>query len=168
MPGAQHPLHRSMHAALPHTVLASGRGDQTLVRVRQPVRDDLGHALPAEVIGLTAAAQGAMPQPADLQPEHPDARPIVRDAKVARVPRHHRAQVLTLLGNGSVHAPSQFVLHGVQLGPQPLGTGDPQDPELALPGRAADRPPRCEVARPGHRAQRPAFHSTDNTRGPAG
>ena len=81
MPVTQHPLHRSVHAELPHTALASGRDDQTLVRVRvadawgwQPVRDDRVHASPAQVLGLTAAAQRAMPQPAHLQPEHASAR----------------------------------------------------------------------------------------------
>ena len=34
MPVTQHPLHRSVHAELPHTALALGRDDQTLVRVR--------------------------------------------------------------------------------------------------------------------------------------
>lgn len=33
MPVTQPPLHRSVHAELPHTALASGRDDQTLVRV---------------------------------------------------------------------------------------------------------------------------------------
>ena len=33
MPVTQHPLHRPVHAALPHTALAFGRDDQTLVRV---------------------------------------------------------------------------------------------------------------------------------------
>jgi len=40
MPVAQHPLHGSVRAELPHTALASGRDDQTLVRVRvADVRD---------------------------------------------------------------------------------------------------------------------------------
>ena len=69
-----HPLHRSVHAELPHTALALGRDDQTLVRVgvadvgvRQPMGDDSVHALPAQVLGLAAAAQRSVPQPAELE-----------------------------------------------------------------------------------------------------
>ena len=34
MPVTQHPLNRSVHAELPHTALALGGDDQTLVRIR--------------------------------------------------------------------------------------------------------------------------------------
>src|SRR5215831_2466523 len=93
MPVTQHPLHRSMHAALPHTALALGGDDQTVAgigmagaREGQPVVDDSVHALPTQVFGLTAAAQRAMPQPGDLEPEdlHPCA--VAGHGEVARMP----------------------------------------------------------------------------------
>ncbi len=50
---------------------------------------------------------------------------------------HHRAQVLALLGDRAVHAPSQLILDRMQLGTQPLGTGHAQNHEPACPGFAA-------------------------------
>ena len=47
---------------------------------------------------------------------------------------HHRAQVLALLFDGSVHAPSELKLACLEFGSQAFGTREPQDQEFALPG----------------------------------
>ena len=99
--------------------------------------NDLVHALPTHVFGLTAAAQRAMPQTAHLESEGLHTRPIAGHGKVAAVPTHHRAHVLSLCGNRLVHPPSQLRLHLQQLGAQALAAGDPQHHEFALPGLAA-------------------------------
>ena len=89
MPVTQHPLRRSVRAALPHTAPALGADDQTLVGVRvadakngNPVRDQSRHSTPRQVMGLTATAQGAMPQSADLQAEGAQARAEIGRAHV--------------------------------------------------------------------------------------
>jgi hypothetical protein len=114
---AQHPLHGSVRAELPHTARASGRDDQTLVRVRvayvrdgKPVRNQAEYATPAQMMALAAATQGAVPQPTDLEAEHAQARAVAWHAKVPAMTGHHGPQVLALLGNGSMHAPSEFQL----------------------------------------------------------
>ena len=96
-----HPLHRSVHAALPHTALALGRDDQTLVRVRvadawgwQPMSNELVHALPTQVFGLAAAAQRAVPQPAHLESQGLHTCPVAGHGEVAALTSHHRAQVV--------------------------------------------------------------------------
>ena len=69
MPVTQHPLHRSVRAELPHTAPALGCDDQTLAGVRvadtgsrKPMRNDSMHSSPAQVMGLSAPAQSAVPQ----------------------------------------------------------------------------------------------------------
>ena len=140
MPVTQHPLNRSVHAELPHTALASGRDDQTLVRVRvadvghgQPMRHQAIHAAPSQTTALAAAAQRAMPQPGDLMAECPQPRAVARHAEVPAMPSDHRPQVLALLRDGLVHAPSEFELDRLQFGSQAFGTREPQDHEVALP-----------------------------------
>ena len=144
MPVTQHPLHRSVHAELPHTALASGRDDQTLVRIgmadmkaRKPVRYHSLHSTPAQLMALTAAAQRAMPQSANLGAEHSQPRAVVGHAEVPAMPGHHRMQVLALLFDGSVHAPSEFDFDRLQLGSQTFGTREPQDHEFVLPSLPA-------------------------------
>jgi len=72
MPVTRHPLHRFVHAELPHTALALGSDDQTLVRVwmadvrsRQPALNKPLHSVPFDIGVLAAAAQDAVPQPGD-------------------------------------------------------------------------------------------------------
>ena len=69
-------------------------------------------------LALTASAQGAVPQSAHLEAEDLHTRPVAGHGEVARCARHHRTQVLALLGDGPVHSLSQLVLDRVQLGPQ--------------------------------------------------
>src|ERR1035438_1807801 len=144
MPIARHPIYRSVLAELPHTALALGRDDQTLVRVRvadaetrQPARDQAMHSTPWQVMGLTAAAQRAMPQPAHLLAQRPQPRAVARHAEVPAMTGHHRTQVLALLRDRVVHAPSEFELDRLEFGSQAFGTGQAQNHELALPGLAA-------------------------------
>lgn len=139
-----HPLHRSVRAALPHTAPALGRDDQTLVRVRvadvrdrQPVRYQATHSRHAQALGLAAAAQHAVPQSTHLVAECAQPGPIVGHTEVPAMPSHHRTQVLALLWEGMVHAPSELDLDRLQFGSQAFGTGEPQHDELALPGLAA-------------------------------
>ena len=49
------------------------------------------------------------------------------------MPSHHRAQVLALLRDGVVHAPSEFELDRLEFGSQAFGAGQPQDHEVTLP-----------------------------------
>ena len=136
----QHPLHRSVRAELPHTAPALGRDDQTLVGVRvadggcgQPMRNQAMHSTPAQATALTAAAQRAMPQSSHLVTECPQPRAVAWHAEVPAMPSHHRAQVLALLGDGVMHAPSEFELDRLEFGSQAFGTRQPQDHEVALP-----------------------------------
>lgn len=139
-----HPLHRSVLAELPHTALALGRDDQTLVWVGvayvqtgNPMCSQSVHSAPRQVVGLTAAAQGAVPQSFHLVTELPQPRAVVWHAEVPAMPSHHRAQVLTLLRDRVVHAPSEFELDRLEFGSQAFGTREPQDHELALSGLPA-------------------------------
>ena len=82
MPVTQHPLHRSVRAELPHMAPALGGDDQTLTGVwvadmekRKPVRNDSMHSSPAQVMGLAAPAQCAMPQSSHLEAEHAQLSP---------------------------------------------------------------------------------------------
>jgi hypothetical protein len=150
MPVAQHPLHRSVRAELPHTAPALGRDDQTLGRVwvagirnGRPMRHQAMHSTPGQATALTASAQRAMPQPGDLEAQCPQPRAVARHAEVPTMPSHHRAQLLALLRDGMMPAPSEFELDRLQLGPQAFGTREPQDHEVALPRlRAAVREPK--------------------------
>src|SRR5213596_820014 len=139
MPVTQHPLHRSVRAVLPHTAPALGRDDQTLVRVRvadvrnrKPMRNQAKHSTPAQVFGLAAAAQRAVPQSSDLEAEYAQPCSVVGHAEVAGMSGHHRPQVRALLGNGVVHAPSELELDRLEFGSQAFGTRKPQNHELAL------------------------------------
>ena len=126
----QHRLHRSVRAELTHTAPALGGDDQTLVGVRvadmgnsKPVHDQAMHSTPAQMMGLAAPAQGAMPQPPHLEAECAQSRAVAR-----------HAEVLALLFDGSVHSPSELDLDRLEFGSQAFGTREPQDHELALPG----------------------------------
>ena len=153
MPVTQHPLHRSVAAGLPHTAAALSRDDQALARLRvadangrQPVSNDLVHAPPTHMFGLTAAAQRALPQPAYLASEGLHACPVAGHGEVACRPRHHRAQGLPLLGDGPVQPRSQRRLDRQHLGAHALGAGESQHHELAVSGLAAADVPQVRQA----------------------
>ena len=89
------------------------------------------HASPGDV-ALATAAQCVSPHPGHFSPELHEACPVSGYAKVAAVPAHHGLQVLTLFGDGPVHALSHFQLERLKFPPHTLGTGQPCDLELAL------------------------------------
>lgn len=143
MPVAQHPLHRSVGAGLPHTAPALGVDDQTLARTgvayfwsSKPVIYQAVHAGPGDV-ALAAAAQCASPYPYCFTSELHEACAAGGYAKVAAMPAHHGFQVVALPGDGSVHALSRFHLERLKFSCQPLGTGQSRDFEPALLGLAA-------------------------------
>lgn len=78
---------------------------------------------------LAAATQSAIPQPRHLEAEHAQPRAVVGHAEVPAMSGHHRAQVLALLFDGSVHAPSEFDLDRLEFGSQAFGTRQPQNHE---------------------------------------
>ena len=140
----QHPLHRSVPAELPHTASALGCDDQTLIRVRvadmgnrKPVLNKSSHSSPARMMGLAASAQCAVSQPAYPEAKHAQPHAVVGHAKVPAMPGHHRAQVLALLFDGSVHAPSEFDLERLEFSSQAFGIGQPQHHEFAFSARSA-------------------------------
>ncbi len=134
MPVAQHPLHRSVRAELPHTAHALGRDDQTLVRIGmanvstgQPMGNEPMHLLPAQSALLTSAAQGAIPHAGHKRPEAGKTLPVSRHAEVPHVSINHGLQVLALFRDGLVHASSQLFLDRQQFGAYALGAGQSQD-----------------------------------------
>jgi hypothetical protein len=88
---AHNPLHGSQRAGLPHWALASGDDAKspqgigvTYARRGQPPLDKPAHPLPGDVPCVTAPRQGAVPEPAHLEPEHGDrwavhGHPVVTD-----------------------------------------------------------------------------------------
>ena len=66
---ADHPLHGSGRAALPHPALALGRDGEAHARIgmtdargRKPAGDVGAHAAPRQMVALTAATQDAPPE----------------------------------------------------------------------------------------------------------
>jgi len=116
MPVAQHPSTDPYVRSYRITALASGRDDQTLVRVRvadvrdgKPMGDQAKHATPAQMMALAAAALGCgATADTTWKRNMTQARAVARHAEVAAMTGHHGPQELALLGNGAVHAPSEF------------------------------------------------------------
>src|SRR2546422_696128 len=124
---AHDPLHRSGRAALPHPAPTSGEDAQTHegIRVadtsrRKPPRDQTGHAVPRQVLPLTATAQNRPPKVPHGLAERAERRTIHGYTVVAGVAQDDRAQVGTLLRDGRVQALPQFGVHRPQLGLPPL------------------------------------------------
>src|ERR1700686_1026890 len=122
MPIAEHPLHRSGRAALPHPAPTLGDDAQAHegIRVadassRQPGVDQRLHATPGQMITLTAPPQDSPPYSADGKLEGTDRRAIHRDAVVTHVAENNRTQVRAYLGDGVVHSTLEFGFHLSQL-----------------------------------------------------
>ena len=114
MPVTERRIYRSISEGPPHTAPVLGPADRTAAwaRVadawnRQLVRHLLVHSTPGQATAPTAAGWRAMPS-------------------------QHRAQVLTLLRDAGMHAPSEF-----GLGHLKFGADEPQDHEVARPRRRA-------------------------------
>ena len=80
---ADHPLHRSGRAALPHPAPTSGDDAQALVRIGmadpdgwKPRGQQGHHATPRQVIALTAPAQCSPPHATDRAAEGSDCRGV--------------------------------------------------------------------------------------------
>src|SRR5271155_2097438 len=119
---ADHPLHRSGRAALPHPAPTSGSDAQALGRIgmaepsgREPGVEQRPHATPRQVIALTAPAQDSPPDLTDRATEGTDRRAVHRDAVVTHVTENHRTQVLANLGDGVVQACFKFGFHRLEL-----------------------------------------------------
>lgn len=101
------------------------------------MRNQVMHLTLSPVMGLDAAAQGAVPQPNDLEAKHAQPCAVVGHAEVPAMPGHHRVQLLALLGDGMVHAPPELDLDRPEFGSQAFGTCEPQHHEFAFRGRPA-------------------------------
>ena len=119
---ADHPLHRSGRAALPHPAPTLGDNAQALGRIRvadagggKPVGDQGRHSAPRQVIALTTSTQHPPPQEADRPSEGTDRGAIHRDAVVAHVTENDRAQVFAHRWDRLVHATLEFRFHIPQL-----------------------------------------------------
>jgi len=87
---ARHPPHRSRRALLTHRALALSSGveaDQWIGMTdssrRYPLGDQALHALPSEVVFLTAPAEHLQPSSANLHVKHPYGCPVHGHAEVA-------------------------------------------------------------------------------------
>jgi hypothetical protein len=124
---ADHPLHRSGRAALPHPAPTLGDDAQAheWVRVadaggREPGVEQGPHAAPWQVIALTTPAQNSPPHQTDRVTEGANRRAIHRHAVITHVPENNRAQITTNRWDGLVHTSFQFGLHRLELRLPPL------------------------------------------------
>ena len=122
MPIAEHPLHRSGRAALPHPAPTSGGDAQALGRIGmadaggwQPSAQQGPHATPGQMIALTAPSQHSPPRQSHRSSEGNDCGAVHRDAVVAHVTENDRTQVLANLGDGVVHARLKLGFHRLKL-----------------------------------------------------
>lgn len=97
---ADHPLHRSGQAALPHPAPALGHDVEALqrpgmadVRMREPTADVWQEALPRNDMAVATSSQAAPPEPPELAAESPQRGAVAGSAVVANVAGQHRAQV---------------------------------------------------------------------------
>lgn len=116
---ADHALHRSGRAALPHPAPASGDDTESLVRpgvadVRRGQEfEELALGELRDAVLLATSLERTHPEPTDAAREGLHPRDIVGHAVVAEVPAKDRLQVGPLLWDGVVHAAPQL---GLQLG----------------------------------------------------
>ena len=158
---AHSPLHRSGRAGFPHPAPASGDDAKAAQGIgvadaggRQPAVDEAPHPVPADAAGLAAAREGAVPEPADLEPEQGQRRGVHGHAVVVEVPADDRPQPAALLGDGMVQAPPELGLDLAQLGLQSLADSLPQHretpvaPLLGTDVREAEKVERLRLAVP--------------------
>src|SRR6266849_796541 len=133
---AHNPLHGSGRAGFPHPALASGDNAEAAQGIRmmdarrgQPAVNNPPHAVPAHAAVLTAPRQRAMPEPDHMEPEQAECRAVHGNTVVSVVSLDHRAQPLTHLRDGVVHASLELGFHLAQLGLQPRTNRLPQHRE---------------------------------------
>src|ERR1700723_3773171 len=136
---AEHPLHRSGRAALPHPAPTSGGDAQALRRIGMTDTDGrkVGlqqgrHTAPRQMVALTAPAQDSPPHLTQRSPEGSDRGAVPRDAVIMHVTENNRTQVRANLGDGVVHARFEFGLHRLKLRLPPFAHRLPQYREAAL------------------------------------
>jgi hypothetical protein len=82
----------------------------------KPPLDQSLHAVPGQMVTLTATAQHRPPQAAHCRVKGAQRRTIHRHHVIAEVTEQERAQVCSLFPNGRVQASPQFLFQGPQLG----------------------------------------------------
>src|SRR5712692_10926638 len=150
----RNPLHGSGRAVLPHPALASGDDAKspqgigvTYARGGQPPLNKPAHPLPGDVPCVTAPRQCAVPEPADLKPEHAyrtaaHGHPVVTD-----MPTHDLAQPCTHHWDRVVQTSPQLGLDLAQLRLHPLPDRLPHHREPSIPLLPADVREAEEVER---------------------
>src|SRR5881409_3070151 len=158
---ARNPLHGSGRAVLPHPALASGDDAKspqgigmTNARRGQPPLDEPAHPLPGDVPCMTAPRQRAVPEPADLEPEHAYRRAVHGHSVVASVPTHNLTQPCTHHWDRIVQPPPQLGLHLTELRLPPLPDRlphhrEPPTPLLPADVREAEEVERLRLPLPG-------------------
>jgi len=144
---ADHPLHRSGRAALPHPAPALGRDGEAHARIgmtdtwrREPAVDVRAHATPRQMVALTPATQDAPPELDHRRPKRIQRRAVQRDTVVPVMPEDDRAQIRALLRNGLMQTSPELGLDRSQLGLPPRTHRLAQHREPSLPRlRAAMR-----------------------------
>ena len=141
---ADHPLHGSGRAALPHPALALGGDGEANARIRvtdtwrrQPTGDVGAHAAPRQVIALTPTTQDAPPEPGHRFPKRVQRRAIHRDTVVPVVPEDDRAQIRALRRHGLMQTTPELGLDGSQFRLPPRAHRLAQHREPSLPGLGA-------------------------------
>jgi len=136
---ADHPLHRSGRADVPHPALALGDDAKSPQGIgmtdasrRQPAVEEPPHPVPADATVLTTARQRAMPEPPDLEPKQVQRRAVHRHTGVADMPPNNRAQPRAHCRNRVVHASSEFGLYRAQLRLQSLANRLPYHREASV------------------------------------
>ena len=99
-------------------------------RFGEPVVGQLRHRLPCRAIFLTAPLERAPPEIGDMVTERRDGSPVGRHRVVVEEPGDDLLEPSALLGGGVMHAPAQFLLDLLELGPHTVATAIPQDEEL--------------------------------------
>ena len=141
---ADHPLHGSGRAALPHPALALGRDGEAHPRIgmadtwsREPAGDVCAHAAPRQMITLTPATQNAPPELGHRFPKRVQRGAVARDTVVPVVPQDDRSQIRALLRHGLMQTTPEFGLDRSQLRLPPRAHRLSQHREPSRPGRRA-------------------------------
>src|SRR5580658_4537834 len=124
---ADHPLHRSGRAALPHPAPTSGDDAQahegigmTDAGERKPGSDQGLHPTPRQVIALAATTHYPPPHATDLATEGGNCGAVHRYAVVAHVTENDCPDVLANRRDRLVHSTLEFGFHLPQLRLPPL------------------------------------------------
>lgn len=106
--------------------------------IRQPFASQTFHPFPSDPTALATSFQCSLPQPDQLVAELVQRRRITGHAIVPIVSRNNHSQPLTLLGDGVMHALSQFDGKTSQLRTHALPHRLPQDGEFPSPSLPTD------------------------------